>query len=187
MQLQHPDQFLFDTTPYWPYGELPEEKQQELETQYQRVSLQSKFVLCPRGYGTSSIRLFEVLRMGRVPVILSDAWVSPEGPSWEAFSLRVAEADTYNLPEILMAHEADAIAMGYRAREAWEHWFGQEAIFHRVVEWCINIKAMRAQPETLHRFRIMPQLLRRPYAQMLLKALMPDAIRSELRSLRRRR
>jgi len=173
MRLEHPDQFLFDTTPYWPYGELPDAKQQQLETQYQRVSLQSKFILCPRGYGTSSIRLFEALRMGRVPVILSDAWVPPVGPSWEAFSLRVAEADTYKLPEILMAHEADAIAMGYRAREAWEHWFARDAIFHRVVEWCLEINDARNVGETLHRLSVLPQLADPRYLRLLVKTLVP--------------
>src|SRR2546423_4170060 len=36
----------------------------------------SKFILCSRGVGTSSVRLFDTMRMGRVPVILSDQWLS---------------------------------------------------------------------------------------------------------------
>ena len=37
----------------------------------------TRFVLCPRGQGVSSIRLFEVMKSGRVPVIISDAFVPP--------------------------------------------------------------------------------------------------------------
>ena len=47
----------------------------------------SKFVLCPQGAGTSSIRLYEVMRAGRVPVIIADQWVAPTGPDWNKFSL----------------------------------------------------------------------------------------------------
>jgi hypothetical protein len=35
----------------------------------------SKFVLCPRGVGVSSMRFFESMAMARSPVILSDEWV----------------------------------------------------------------------------------------------------------------
>ena len=173
MRLVHPEQFLFDTTPYWPYGDLPADMKEALETQYQDVALKSRFILCPRGFGTSSIRLFESLRMGRVPVILSDAWVPPAGPSWEAFSLRVPEADTPNLPAILTAHKADAIAMGRRAREAWEDWFAKGAVFHRVVEWCLEINAARNVGETLHRLRVLPQLAEPRYLRLLVKTLVP--------------
>jgi hypothetical protein len=51
----------------------------------------SKFVLCPRGYACSRWRLFETMMAGRVPVIISDQWVPPEGPAWERFSVRVSQ------------------------------------------------------------------------------------------------
>ena len=51
-------------------------------------------MICPRGWGSSSIRLFEVMEMGRVPVIISDAWVN-EAPKWADFSVRVSEADVF--------------------------------------------------------------------------------------------
>jgi hypothetical protein len=58
---------------------------------YVKEILQSKFVLAPRGIGTASIRLFEIMQLGRVPVIISDDWVPPIGPAWNEFSIRVAE------------------------------------------------------------------------------------------------
>ena len=65
---------------------------------YLSTLLDSRFVLCPRGYGTSSYRLFETMRLGRVPVIISDEWVPPLGPSWLNCSIRISEKRVRELP-----------------------------------------------------------------------------------------
>jgi len=88
--------------------------------------LDSKFVLCPRGIATTSIRQFEVMQMGRVPVILSDDWVAPEGPPWLDCSVRVSESRIQELPQILSGYEPHAREMGRQARDAWERWFSPE-------------------------------------------------------------
>ena len=51
---------------------------------FRSVMGRSRFVLCPRGKGTSSIRLYEALAYGCVPVIISDDWVAPAGPTGRA-------------------------------------------------------------------------------------------------------
>ncbi|MFO8100167.1 MAG: exostosin family protein [Salinibacter sp.] len=144
--LSHPDQFVFDTSSYWPYADLPADTRAELETQYGEVARQSRFVLCPRGRGASSIRLFEMMRMGRAPVIISDEWVPPSGPDWSAFSIRVAESDIPGLPALLEARADDAIAMGRRARAAWDEWFSPESAFHRVTNWCLDLQNTQTSP-----------------------------------------
>lgn len=107
--------------------------------EYGALLRDSKFVLCPRGLGASSWRLFETMRSGRVPVIVSDDWTPPTGPSWHDFAVRVAEADCLRIPEICRQMESGAPAMGRLARQVWEDWFSAEAAFHRVVEWCLSI------------------------------------------------
>jgi hypothetical protein len=109
----------------------------------------SKFVLCPRGIGVSSVRLFDTMLMGRVPVILSDDWVEPTGPAWREFSLRIPERDFHCIPDLLEKREDRAGAMGRMAREQWEKWFSEDVCFHRVVEWCLDIKRNRRLPEKL--------------------------------------
>ena len=71
--------------------------------------LQLDLILCPRGEGTSSIRLFESLRMGRPPVIISDQWVPPEGPAWDTFSVRIPERRIHTIPDRLteLEHQAE--------------------------------------------------------------------------------
>lgn len=101
--------------------------------------IDSKFVLCPRGWSPSSIRLYEVMQLGRVPVILSDQWVPPEGPSWNDFSLRISESKVNDLPEIIRAYEPYASEMGQLARQAWEKYFSPDIIFYRMLNYIENI------------------------------------------------
>jgi hypothetical protein len=79
----------------------------------------SKFVLCPRGIGTSSHRLFEVMAMGRVPVIISDEWVPTVGVDWDKVSLQVRETEIETLPAILLANEARWPEMAGNVQWAW--------------------------------------------------------------------
>lgn len=168
-RLDHDRQYLFDTTPYWPYGELSSEEQSKLEQRYVDVSRRSRFILCPRGRGASSYRLFESLRMGRPPVILSDAWVPPEGPDWASCSVRVPERRTPDLPAILQDYADEAVAMGRRARRVWDDWFSEAATFHRSVEWCLAIQRTRPLPEAVLRYTVLLHLLRPLHAKVVLK------------------
>lgn len=162
-------QYLFDTAPFWPYGELAPEQQEQLQERYVDVSHRSKFILCPRGRGASSYRLFESLRMGRPPVVISDQWVPPAGPDWSAFSVRVPERRVQDLPAILEDYEDEAVAMGERARTAWEDWFSERASFHRAVEWCLAIQRTRTFPESVLRYTTLVHLLRPIHFKFLLK------------------
>jgi Exostosin family len=121
----------------------------DYDRRYAELTKASKFVLCPRGLSASSIRLFETMRMGRVPVILADAWVRPQGPRWEEFAIQVAERDFARIPELLEKREPDAVKMGKRAHEEWDRWFSDEVLFHRLVELCLDIKATRKVPESI--------------------------------------
>jgi hypothetical protein len=94
----------------------------------------SRFVLCPRGGGTSSIRLYEALAAGRVPVVISDEWVSPPGPDWSRFSLRWPEDRIAGLREFLQAHDEEWPEMSVAAREAYSEFFAADVWFHRFAE-----------------------------------------------------
>jgi hypothetical protein len=150
LQLQHPRAHVEDTTNFSIWYTTPEEQRPRLQ-HFARILARSHYVLCPRGAGTSSHRLFESMRAGRAPVIIADEWVAPEGPDWDSFSLRVSEADLRRIPEILLAREGEAKERGLRAREAWLEWFSPTVIFHRSVEACAAILASRRLPEELAR------------------------------------
>jgi hypothetical protein len=58
----------------------------------------SRFVTCPRGIGTSTYRLYEALKLGHVEVIMSDDWLPPKAINWNSCSLRNSEEKLIDLP-----------------------------------------------------------------------------------------
>lgn len=101
---------------------------------FAQVLRDSRFVLCPRGFGASSIRIFEAMRAGRVPVIVSDAWNEPPVGDWPAFSLKVRESDVARIPDICGEHAGAAVTMGRAARMAFEHYFGPMRFFETALD-----------------------------------------------------
>lgn len=105
------------------------------------------FALCPRGRGPGSVRLFEAMQMGRVPVIISDEWVYPDRVEWRAFSITVPERNISHIPGILDQYHQHADAMGLRARQEWEIYYDKSARFHWIVEDCLILLRERRVPE----------------------------------------
>ena len=143
-------------------GEGPPPPADEYRDRYARSIKQSAFVLCPRGGGTASFRLFETMMLGRVPVVISDQWVPPEGPDWERFIIRVRENRVSAIPELLEARRNEAPAMGMAARQAWLEWFSETASFHRTVEWCLDLDQSASKRSGVRRYQPYLQLAR-PY------------------------
>jgi hypothetical protein len=101
---------------------------EERRREFAEVLHRSKFALCPRGTGTSSIRLYEAMAAGRAPVVIADAWLPPAGPDWDQFSIRWPESGIAELPEYLAAREPDAQTMGMKARAAFQMWFAPDVV-----------------------------------------------------------
>lgn len=116
------DTLIQDTNFYrhWNFDAGYEPEKRNHQKDYADILEQSSFVLCPRGAGVSSIRLFEVMRAGRVPVILADNWVPVPYIPWNEFAIFVPEDKISELDQIIRARSEDARTMGAKAREAWE-------------------------------------------------------------------
>ena len=143
----------------------------QLNDTYMEATQQSRFVLCPRGMGASSFRLFEVMSMGRAPVILSDEWVPPVGPDWAQFSITVPEADVLKLPQILAPLADAAQEMGRVARQQWERWFAPPVLFDTTVDWCLDIQRAGKCGDRWFRWRKQAQFLRPFHARNGLRTL----------------
>lgn len=170
--LHHPRSFFQDTARDFQRIQVRQMTQRErldYDRRYAELTKASKFVLCPRGLSPSSIRLFETMRMGRVPVILSDAWVPPIGPAWDRFSIQVREGEIASIPRILEEREAEAVEMGELARKEWEQWFSDEVLFHHLVELCLDIRNKRKIPESLGRWAAFLQYLEPFHFRRLVK------------------
>ncbi len=89
----------------------------------------SKFVLCPRGIGPASLRLYEAIEAGRAPVIISDSWLAPAQIDW-SFAVRIPEWEIPNIPRKLRELENEWEDRGRAARSAWESAYAPDQMFN---------------------------------------------------------
>ncbi|MDT0688843.1 exostosin family protein [Salegentibacter sp. F188] len=158
LALDYPNCFLKDTAGKNSWMLNPNEKSQ-FEQSYAEIMKKSLFILCPRGFGPSTYRLFESMEMGRVPVIVSDEWVPINGPEWIDFSIHLAEKDVDQIPQILEERKNEAEEMGYKAREAWENWFSKEISFHRFADTLSRLHQRGASQKNYKNWKVYLQFL----------------------------
>ena len=75
--------------------------------EYNDVLLKSRYSLCPSGSGPNSIRFWESLAVGTIPILLSDTLDLPEHELWDATIVRVDEKDLESVTEITREDEAE--------------------------------------------------------------------------------
>ena len=68
---------------------------QKLE--YQNLLATSRFSLCPRGVGASTIRIWESFKAGAIPIHISDEMCLPNGLDWDKLIVKVPERETKRL------------------------------------------------------------------------------------------
>ena len=150
IDFKEPNILVEDTTYYqhWNYTQASREQMQQ---RFVDICAKSSFVLCPRGAGCGSIRLFEMMEMGVVPVIIADNYLLPKGPIWKEFAVFIKEKDIRKLPFILKNRVSEAEKMGDLARQAWKEWFAPDKQFNYIVEACNDIKENRVLNEKAYR------------------------------------
>jgi hypothetical protein len=87
---------------------LQDEMLDESVASYNALLSESVFALCPAGAGPNSLRLWEALAVGAVPVLLGVQPMLPKGGSlpaidWERIVLRVPDEEISSLPQRLRA------------------------------------------------------------------------------------
>ena len=67
------------------------------------LASKSKFLLCPRGYGLNSFRLYEAFQLGCVPVIITDILYLPwtDELNWQDFSVIIHASNVDKIYDIL--------------------------------------------------------------------------------------
>lgn len=91
------DSFVEDTRK--PFYFHSKEKQKDLELAYNLVMNASRYVLCPRGVGLNSIRFYEALALGKVPILIADDCKLPYATELEKAIIRVPENNLEQLPD----------------------------------------------------------------------------------------
>ena len=121
---------------HWASGAVREERRQS----YIASLADSMTVLCPRGAGQNTIRFFEVLSMGRIPILVSDTCALPfeDEIDYGSFTLRIPEALLDRAGSILAEWLArltpeQIIAMCRAARQTWERYFQERQVWVQTV------------------------------------------------------
>jgi hypothetical protein len=66
------------------------------EQEYENILSRSRFSLCPRGSNPNSVRFWESLAAGAIPVLISDNYKLPEW-DWDNTIIRIKESDLLSL------------------------------------------------------------------------------------------
>ena len=106
----------------------------DYHSSYNEIIYNSHFVLCPRGFGASSIRLFEVMRAGRVPVIISDKWIAPPLGDWNSFVIKINEDDILCIPKLLNYHKREAEDRGRLAKHTYDKYFSSDVYLETIID-----------------------------------------------------
>lgn len=97
----------------------------------------SKFSLCPRGYGTTSFRLYESFQLNTVPVYISDDHALPwsDELDWEEFCVIIDDdhiGDTY---DILKSISDDTYnEMLKKGQELYQDYFSLQGVFENIIK-----------------------------------------------------
>lgn len=94
----------------------------------------TKFMICPRGNGFGSVRLFETMKAQRVPVIVADRYVLPRGVAWSDCAILVPESELHTIPERCREAEPRWRQMAANARSAWERLYSDGALLRNMAD-----------------------------------------------------
>lgn len=111
-----------------------DDKMAQQRVKYLEGLSQSTFALCPRGAGLSSIRLFECMKYGAIPVVVSDDLRLPKSIQDGYCCIRVPERNVECLPSILREYADHIDTMSNNAREVFKTNFEGSNYWNNIVD-----------------------------------------------------
>lgn len=113
-EMKHPDNCYVNHIGNWHFDNVVYNKLQNSEytlnesdsdkertVKYNKLLLDSRYSLCPSGSGPNSIRFWESLAVGSIPVLLADTLELPSHELWDDAIIRIPEDKLKELPTIL--------------------------------------------------------------------------------------
>jgi len=126
-----------------PWNSMFDRSASTIKIAYADSLRRAKFILCPRGNGVASIRMFESMEAQRVPVVLSDHYVFPEGVDWKTCALVIREKEIACLPEIIREAEPRWEKMAAAARRTWEGHFSNAVMLDEIARHLATLQHAR--------------------------------------------
>ena len=113
-EMKHPDNCYVNHIGNWHFDNVVYNKMQNNEyalnetdtdrdrtIKYNKLLVNSRYSLCPSGSGPNSIRFWESLAVGSIPVLLADTLELPFHELWDKSIIRIPENKLEELPNIL--------------------------------------------------------------------------------------
>jgi hypothetical protein len=97
---------------------------------FKQITLRSIFSLCPRGYGTTSYRLYEAIQLGAIPIYVSDKHALPwkDELNWNEFCFIIKPSEIQNIHQIVLSSKGSKIRkIQDTLQETWEKYFSISA------------------------------------------------------------
>lgn len=114
------------------------EKKREMRRRFVENMASSDYVLCVRGSSNFSLRLYETLSAGRIPVFIDTDCSLPFDThiDWKKYCVWIDEADVASLPEKLASYHDDLSRDDFEERQVrchqlWKEWVSPRGFFVR--------------------------------------------------------
>jgi len=114
-EMRHPQNTLIKNTGAWHFNLIVYTNSQNekgdyngslehftKEKEYKELLKQSRYTLCPSGTGPNSIRFWEAIGAGSIPILLSDQMTLPKHELWKDAIINIKEIDIESIPFILI-------------------------------------------------------------------------------------
>ncbi|MGR3458064.1 MAG: exostosin domain-containing protein [Pseudooceanicola nanhaiensis] len=117
---------------------------------FKKILRESVFSLCPSGTGPNSIRLWESIGLGSIPVIMADTLALPGKPAlWQQAAVFCKEdrASILKLPEVLRKIHADPQALQQKRHAMAQIWklYGLDNFVHDIRKLILEKSQMLSQ------------------------------------------
>ncbi|MEC7986858.1 MAG: exostosin family protein [Myxococcota bacterium] len=116
------------------FGHIPHAQQQQLRQSFVQNLQQQIFAFAPRGVGNYSVRFFEALRAGRIPVLLDTGMVFPceDLIDWHDFIICKQNEDELVETMFDWVRNRDLVELQRRCREIWENYLKFSSFLERL-------------------------------------------------------
>lgn len=115
----------------------PEKIARQLRLEFCRNIIESDYVVCCSGYENYSIRFYETLSMGRIPILLNTDCVLPYdfAIDWKKYCVWVEKNELNSIADkVIDFHRKlsaqDFIDLQHECRRVWEEWISPEGFFN---------------------------------------------------------
>ena len=118
------------------------------KSKYVEVSLNSRFVLCPRGFAPFTYRICEAMALGRVPVVIADDWLPFAFAENLPYYVRIPETQIDRIGGILREADSYAEEYGSNARKLWTTYCSPVTRMRAAVMAIAKLKSEGTGPQT---------------------------------------